>query len=95
MSKSYRKIKKGLGEAIKFMEGNLAGAKVFQPQTIDVKKLRTEIGMTQEKFALAFGISLHTLRHWERGDRSPQGPALVLLNLMAKQPDTVNRLLYQ
>jgi len=33
------------------------------------------------------------LRHWERGDRRPNGPALVLLNLIARDPQAVGRLL--
>jgi putative transcriptional regulator len=49
--------------------------------------------MTQEEFAMAFGISVSTLRHWERGDRSPAGPALVLLNVMEKEPGAVLRAL--
>jgi hypothetical protein len=28
-------------------------------------------------------------RHWERGDRVPQGPALVLLNVVDKEPKAV------
>ncbi|PID73356.1 MAG: hypothetical protein CSB33_04305 [Desulfobacterales bacterium] len=47
--------------------------------------------MTQIEFASAFGISVGTLRHWERGDRSPQGPARVLLNIVAKEPQAVLR----
>jgi putative transcriptional regulator len=27
-----------------------------------------------------------TLRHWERGDRSPRGATLVLLNLIDRDP---------
>ncbi|MAV31292.1 MAG: transcriptional regulator, partial [Cycloclasticus sp.] len=34
-------------------------------------------------------ISVSTLRHWERGDRKPQDPALVLLNIVAKEPRAV------
>jgi putative transcriptional regulator len=49
--------------------------------------------MTQAEFAAAFGISLGTLRHWERGDRTPRGPALVLLNVVAKEPEAVLRAL--
>jgi putative transcriptional regulator len=45
--------------------------------------------MTQEQFAARFGFSVATLRHWERGDRSPQGPALVLLNVIDKNPAAV------
>ncbi len=45
--------------------------------------------MTQEQFAARFGFSAATLRHWERGDRNPRGPALVLLNVIARTPQAV------
>ena len=86
MSEAYKSISKGLKEAIEYSEGNTKGTREFRPKHIDVKKLRQRIGMTQPKFAASFGISLGTLRHWERGDRYPQGPALVLLNLLSKDP---------
>jgi transcriptional regulator with XRE-family HTH domain len=43
----------------------------------------------QNEFASAFGIGVSTLRHWERGDRVPHGPALVLLNVVEKEPKAV------
>jgi putative transcriptional regulator len=42
--------------------------------------------LTQNQFAATFGISVATLRHWERGDRKPHGPALVLLNAADNDP---------
>lgn len=36
-----------------------------------------------------FGFSTATLRHWERGDRAPHGPALVLLNVIDHNPKAV------
>jgi putative transcriptional regulator len=45
--------------------------------------------MTQEQFAKNFGFSTATLRHWERGDRMPHGPALVLLNVISHNPSAV------
>ena len=47
------------------------------------------MGISQTEFASAFGISVSTLRHWERGDREPRGPALVLLNVIKKEPQVV------
>jgi len=47
------------------------------------------MGMTQEQFAARFGFSVATLRHWERGDRTPQGASLVLLNVIKRAPDVV------
>jgi putative transcriptional regulator len=42
--------------------------------------------LTQEEFAEALGISVHTLRNWEQGHRSPEGPALALLGIAARHP---------
>ncbi len=64
-------------------------AKVREFTPVDVKNIRTRTGMSQNEFASAFGISVSTLRHWERGDRTPQGPALVLLNVVAREPKAV------
>jgi putative transcriptional regulator len=55
--------------------------------------LRQRIGLTQEQFAAKFDISLGTLRHWERGDRKPHGPALVLLRVIDKNGRAILRAL--
>ena len=52
----------------------------------DVVSLRHFVGMTQEQFAVALGISVHTLRNWEQGRRTPEGPALALLRIAARHP---------
>lgn len=67
--------------------------KVHAPAAVDVKTVRERTGLTQEEFAAVFAISLGALRHWERGDRKPRGTALVLLNVIAKDPRAVLRAL--
>lgn len=52
----------------------------------DVAALRRFTGLTQEEFAAALGISVHTLRNWEQGRRAPEGPALALLRVAARHP---------
>ncbi len=52
----------------------------------DIATLRRIVGMTQVQFALAMGISVHTLRNWEQGRRKPEGPALALLRIAARHP---------
>lgn len=95
MSKAFKSIKQGLEEAIQFAEGKKNGAREFKPKEIDVRALRKKVNMTQVEFAAAFGISIGTLRHWERRDRTPRGPALVLLNLVYKDPKTILSVLYK
>lgn len=89
MSSAFSSIKQGLEEALEFSQGKVSKAVVHKFSSIDVKEVRAKVGMSQNEFASAFGISVSTLRHWERGDRSPQGPALVLLNVVAKEPQAV------
>ncbi len=52
----------------------------------DVATLRRFIGLTQTDFALALGVSVHTLRNWEQGRRRPEGPAIALLRIAARHP---------
>lgn len=89
MSRAFESIKRGLDEALEFSKGKKGKAVVHKFSPVDVKNVRANVGMSQSEFASAFGISVSTLRHWERGDRTPQGPALVLLNVVEKEPKAV------
>ena len=93
MKTAFESIKQGLTEAAEFAEGYKGKAMVYEFSPLDVKAIRKKVGMSQTEFASAFGISLGTLRHWERGDRKPRGPALVLLNIVYKEPGLVLRTL--
>jgi putative transcriptional regulator len=92
MSKAYDSIKRGLNDAIAHASGKKIG-RIHKPDPESIKALRERIGMTQEQFATTFGISVGTLRHWERGARRPQGPAAVLLHVIATDHKAVLRAL--
>ena len=55
----------------------------------DARAIREHYGLSQEKFASLMGISVATLRNWEQGRRSPEGPAKVLLKVASKYPEAV------
>ncbi len=93
MGKAFQSIRKGLEQAIAQAQGKPTRARVHAPEPIDVKAVREKTGLTQVEFAAKFGISLGTLRHWERGDRQPRGPALILLHVVDKEPRAVLRAL--
>ena len=63
----------------RLLRGRIAGGE-------DIVALRRFVGLTQERFAAALGISVHTLRNWEQGRRSPDGPAVALLRIAARHP---------
>jgi putative transcriptional regulator len=55
----------------------------------DVSSLRAFVGLTQEKFANAIGVSVYTLRNWEQGRRRPDGAAISLLRIAARHPGII------
>jgi putative transcriptional regulator len=72
-------------------EAALADAIPVYP--VDLKKLKRRLGLTQESFAARFGFALGTLRNWERGRRRPDGPAQILLQVIDREPEAVERAL--
>lgn len=65
----------------------------FKPA--DVKSLRSDLGQSQLEFALMIGVSVATLRNWEQGRRTPDGPALALLRVTAQNPTAVVEALHR
>lgn len=64
----------------------------FRPD--DVRAVREKLGTTQAEFALMIGVSVATLRNWEQGRRTPDGPALALLKVAARNPHAVAEALH-
>lgn len=90
------KIVEGLQEAISYATGDRTTGKAVRfkvPESVDVKSVREKLGLSQSEFALRFGFSLSAIRHWEQGWRHPEGPARVLLTVIARSPDLVTEVL--
>ncbi len=73
--------------------GKIPGGRVHIPKEIDSAAIRANAGLTQAAFAKQIGVSIATLRNWEQGRRNPDGPARVLLAMLAKDPNIVRRTL--
>jgi putative transcriptional regulator len=76
-------------EAGKIRRGEVKPSRVSQFTAADVKAVRQRLGKTQAEFAFMIGVSVGTLRGWEQGRRSPEGPARALLKVAAESPDAV------
>jgi len=57
----------------------------------DVAALRRFVCLTQQQFAQALGISVHTLRNWEQDRVTPDGPGLALLRIAARHPRIIRQ----
>jgi putative transcriptional regulator len=66
---------------------------VHIPQEIDVKAIRSKLGLTQLEFARRFGFSIKTLQQWEQKQRVPEGPTRAYLLVIDRDPDAVQRAL--
>ena len=95
MSKAANSIRKGLEEAVAYAKGRRVkkGYRVHVPAHVDVKAIRTKLGLTQQAFAGRFGFSINTLRHWEQGKREPEGPTRAYLLVIDRAPGAVQRAL--
>jgi putative transcriptional regulator len=82
-------IIQGLKETKAFLNGDPAPVRVHIPSEIDVAALREKSGLSQALFADRIGVSVGTLRNWEQGRRVPDGPARVLLAMLARNPRVV------
>jgi putative transcriptional regulator len=91
MSKVAASIRRGLEEAVAYAKGeaDTRRYRVHVPDRIDVRAIRSRLGLTQEAFADRFGFSVNTLRHWEQGKRQPEGPTRAYLLVIDRAPNAV------
>jgi len=86
---AFRELVASVRQAGRIRRGTLRASRtrVFRPA--DVKAVRAKLGASQSEFALMIGVSVATLRNWEQGRRTPDGPALALLRVAEKNPEAV------
>ena len=90
-----RALLASLNQAFAYARGeHVAGIRVTyvqvnRPTPIDVRAVRQKTGLSQSKFAARFGFTPATIRNWEQGRTQPDGPARVLLTVIAHHPEAV------
>lgn len=93
MSNVSESILQGLTEAVQWSQGKLScRTQTLQIEPVkgydaaEVKKIRTNLNMTQSSFAQCMGVSKKTVEAWESGKNTPAGAASRLLSLVEKDP---------
>ena len=56
-----------------------------------LRRMRADLGLTQEQFALRFGFDLDALQNWEQGRRKPDRAISAYLRVIARNPDVASR----
>jgi putative transcriptional regulator len=94
MTKAADRIIQGLREAAAHARGGtVPGLKLHIPNKVDVYSIRRRTGLSQTAFSRRIGVSTGTLRNWEQGRRTPDGPARVLLAMVGRNPKIVEEML--
>ena len=92
MSALFDDLREGLQQAIDYEKGvgtakkvtyTIAPVKKYNRE--EIKKVRTNAGMTQSVFATYMGVSVKTVEAWECGRTHPTGPAYRLMSILSDE----------
>jgi putative transcriptional regulator len=91
--KDFDSVLAGMRDVRDYVAGKRDGFVVHAPADVDVRSIRKANRLTQEGFARTYGFRTSTVRDWEQGRRRPEGAARILLAMIAREPETVQRVL--
>lgn len=93
----FNNLIKGLEDVRDFQSGKRESFVIHTPasvpETVDVRAIRKAEGLTQEEFAKRYGFTKGAIRDWEQRRRQPERSARILLTLIAREPETVRRVI--
>ncbi|MCA2001184.1 MAG: helix-turn-helix domain-containing protein [Chloroflexi bacterium] len=85
----FKELVASVREGGAILRGKVKPSRAFKITPPNIKRIRAGYQLSQSEFAALLGISVATLRNWEQGRRSPEGPARILLQVAARYPDAV------
>lgn len=62
---------------------------ILTPRAPNVRQLRERLGLSQEQFALRYGLDIDAVRNWEYGRREPDKAAKSYLTIIDRDPARV------
>ncbi|HTB22729.1 MAG TPA: type II toxin-antitoxin system MqsA family antitoxin [bacterium] len=57
----------------------------------EIREVRKVLGLDRAKLAQVLGVSVETIRSYEQGRRSPDGPVTKLLRFLSRYPALVSK----
>jgi len=96
-----RRLRAGLDEVPEHLRGEikltdydkLESFEVKVPEPVELLRLRVRFGLSQARFARAFGLDVTAVAAWEQGRRRPNRMACILFAVIAHEPEAVRRAL--
>lgn len=83
----------GLEEVLAIEEGRARPARIHAPVSVDVKAIRKAQGLSQAAFAATYGLPKATIEDWEQNRRLPDTGSRILLKVIEREPEAVQRAL--
>ena len=93
-AEAFRELLTSVRQAGRIRRGTLRASRMTVFKPADLKAVRKKLRTSQTEFALMIGVNVSTLRNWEQGRRVPDGPALALLRVAARNPAAVAEALH-
>ena len=90
-----RETEEALSEVLAHVGGevDLPCRIVDDPSAERIRALRSRMKLSRQKFADRFGLDVRTLQDWEQGRRVPDRAARLLLTVIDREPEAVERAL--
>jgi putative transcriptional regulator len=83
----------GAAPAPAWSQADLQKFRAEIPDDIDVKAIRTRLGLTQRRFARCFGFTTAQVRFWEQARSKPTRASRAYLVVIAHNPRAVHEAL--
>lgn len=81
-----------MSEALAIAKGEAQPAAIHHVKVlpdVDVRAIRTRLGLSREQFAHRFRFPARTVQEWEQGRRRPDQAARAYLTVIARNPEAV------
>ena len=91
-----QEILASLSEAVRWARSEKVSVRITTVHVpeVNVRQVRRRLKLSQSQFAARFGFAPASVRNWEQGRTRPDGPARILLAVIAKHPEAVQDALH-
>ncbi len=94
-SRVGKRLITAMREVVDHAEGKVALPMryVDVPEDVDVKAIRSRLGLSQAEFSRRYALSQRSLQEWEQGRRRPEGAVRAYLTVIERNPKAVEEAL--
>ena len=92
LSEGFEALKNERQGKVTLKQHNIETVKTPSVNSLDLVNLRQKLNVSQAVFAQYLRTNKRTLENWEQGRAKPNAQAAVLIKMVEKYPDTIERL---